>query len=280
MKPAMICLILPLAAGAGVLVVRAIRAGTRPVRLASAAAACGLAALVPALSGPAFKDPDQSSALVACGLATILLAAAAVVLGVWALRARRRDPGPGGWPAVAGLVLGAANLFCGAGLLVTGSGVLVPADGTPWTWRSAEHDFEVTIPTERWVVKSNPNVVADFSCPRPPIRAAITPLLPAGTEAEYEAALATGRRIRDDTPTTNTDERTGPNRHGHPHWLYMGDAMTDGKPYFFGVSVTRVRGRAMLLMFEGPYRLLSEAGRAQEARVLRAHADLFLGSVK
>jgi hypothetical protein len=280
MNPGVLCLIVPLAAGAGLLAVRAIAAGTRPGKLGSAAAACAVAALVSALLGPAFKDPDQMANLVACGLVTLVLAVAAVGLAVWALRAHRKDPGPVGWPAIAGLVLGAANLFCGAGLLVTGSGALVPTDGTPWTWRSVEHDFEVTIPTEQWVAKPNPNVVADFSCPRPPIRAAVTPVLPAGTEAEYEAVLARGRQIRDDTPTTNTVERTGPNRHGHLHWVYMGDAVSDGKPYFFGVSITRVRGHAVMLMLEGPYRLLSEAGRTQEAKVLRTQAELFLGSVK
>lgn len=280
MNPGPICLIVPLAAAAGVLAVRAIIGGTRPIRLGSAAAACGIGAFVSALIGPGFKDPERASALVACGLATLILAVIAVGFSVWALRARRREPGPGGWPAIAGLLLGAGNLFCGTGEVVVGSGVLVPADGTPWTWKPAEHDFEITIPTERWAVKPNPNVVAEFSCSRPQILAIVAPVRDAGTEAEYEAALAEGRRIRDDTPTTNTVERSGSNRHGHPHWVYTGDAVGDGKPYFFGVSVTRVRGRAVMLMFEGPYRLFSAAGRAQEAKVLRAQAELFLGSVK
>lgn len=218
--------------------------------------------------------------MVGCGVLTLLLAAAAGGLAVWCLRARRTDRDAPARLPVGGLVLGAFDLFCGAGLIASGSAAFVPADGTPRQWRAEEYRFEVTVPSERWEVAPNPNVLASFRCPRPLVMAIVAEARPAETNDEYEAVLAYGRKVKADTPTTGTDERTGANRHGHDHWLYMGEATSGTTPYFFGVSITRVNGRAVLLMFEGQYRLSSGAGRAQEAQSFRAQADRFLGSVK
>jgi hypothetical protein len=92
--------------------------------------------------------------------------------------------------------------------------------------------------------------------------------------------LAYGRVVRKDTPTTGTEERSGPNRHGRDHWQYMGDAKSGDKTYFFGVSITRVGDKAVLIMLEGTYRSFSDIGRAREARAFREQADVLLGSVK
>lgn len=280
MKPEMPpCLVFPLMAVVGVLCVRAVNAETRSKKLGAAATACGVAGFIPALLGPSFRDPGQSQIIATCGVLTLLCALTAIVLSVWAFRARRDGAAASRYPIV-GLLCGVANLLCGSGLLVSGSGVLAPTDGTPWTWQSADHGFEVTVPSERWVTESNPNVLASFNCSRPPCAALVARVWPAGTDAEYQAALAHGMKIKQDTPTSDTRELTDPNRHGHPHWAYMGDAKADKKPYFFGVSVTRVRDKAVLLMFEGGYRSLSDVNHNQEARVIRTQADLFLGSVK
>src|SRR5262249_31786015 len=122
--------------------------------------------------------------------------------------------------------------------------------------------------------------LAYFTCPRPHLMAVVAEARPAGTDAEYEAALAFGKRIRNDTPTSDSVERSGTNRHHNPYWAYMGQARTERGPYYFGGSVTRVRDKAVVMMFEGQYRLSSEAGRAQEARAFRAQSELFLTSVK
>ena len=149
---------------------------------------------------------------------------------------------------------------------------LVPtADGTSWVWRSDTHGFEVTIPSERWKVTPNPNVVPKFDCPRPLLVASIIWVRPAESDAEYEAARSEGLTVKRGTPTTNTDERTGPNSHGHDHWMYMGDVTGGPQPYCLGISITRIRGKAVLLMFEGPYK---------EAQALRPQAELFLRSVR
>ena len=58
--------------------------------------------------------------------------------------------------------------------------------------------------------------------------------------------------------------------------MYIGDATSERGPYVFGVSITRVRDKAVVLMFEGQYRLNSETGRSQEARVFRSQAEQFL----
>jgi hypothetical protein len=280
MNPAMLCPVGLLAAGAGVLSVRAFNAEIRSARLGLAAASCGVAAFIPALIGPMFSDPSQMAALAACGVLTMLIAAAAVVLAIRTMRARRRDQGVGRGYAIAGLFCGIANLFCGAGVWFTRSGWLVPTDGTPWTWQSEEYGFEVTVPSERWVIRSNPNVLVQFSCARPPLVAIVAKAFPAKSDSEYEAALAYGRKARTDTAMIDVDERSGLNRHGHAHWLYMGNGKAKDGPYFFGVSITRFGDKAVLMMFEGPYPLTTDAGRAQLARSLREQAELFLGSVK
>jgi hypothetical protein len=161
-----------------------------------------------------------------------------------------------------------------------GSRLLVPTGGEPWTWRSEQHGFEVTVPSDRWTLRPNPNVPAYFTCPRPLIMAMVAEVRPAQTDAEFEAALAVGREAKASAPGAGPEERSGPNRHGHHHWIYIADATGEKGPYVFGVSVTRVRGKAVVLAFEGQYRMTSQAGRAQEGSVFREAAREFLASVK
>lgn len=126
---------------------------------------------------------------------------------------------------------------------------------------------------------ANPNVLAKFDCPQPLLVASVIGVRPAGSDAEYETAVATGARAKE-PGASNVNERSGPNRHGRQHWVYVADVTGGAEPRVFGTSVTRVDGKAVLLMFEGPCRESTEAGRAQAARALRAQADLFLGSVR
>ncbi|HYH65737.1 MAG TPA: hypothetical protein VD866_13655, partial [Urbifossiella sp.] len=268
-------LMVALTAASAAVVLRARNHTSRTARLGTLAAACGVAAFVPALLGPAFREPSETASLAACGVVTIVLAVASLGLAAWAVGARRREP-DARFP-VLGFILGPINLFCGAGLLVTGIGVLTPAAGTPRAWRSEEHGLEVTIPTEGWVQRENVNVLAEFRCPRPVIVAAVAEVRPA-TDAHFDAAVEGGKRKWATERMSNADEQTGPNRHGRPHWRKMGDGRNGEKDYFFGVSLTHANGKVVILMFEGPYRMTSEAGRAQEAHALRTQAELFLGS--
>lgn len=261
MKPEMTCLLFPLMIGVGALLVKASNAETRSKKLGSIALACGVAGFIPALLGPTFKEPDQVQALTNCGVFTILFAVAALVLAIWTFRVRRRDHGVVPIYPVAALMCGAANLFCGVGIFVTGVGVLIPTDGTVRTWQSEKHGFEVTVPSERWVEKSNPNVLAQFGSSRPAMAGIIADARSAQSDTEWQAAVNFGKKVRDDTPTTNTEEQTGPNRNGHSYWSYMGDARKGNTTYFFGISITRVREKAVIMMVEGEYRLNSEAGR-------------------
>ena len=75
-------------------------------------------------------------------------------------------------------------------------------------------------------------------------------------------------------------EYSKPNRYGRPHWFYLADQMSGAPPRVFDTSVTRVGSKAVLLMFEGPCRQITEANRVQEAQSLRTQAELFLGSVR
>ncbi len=120
--------------------------------------------------------------------------------------------------------------------------------------------------------------------PDPPVMAMVDVDASAqpGLDDEHKAALAYGRnRVRKDTPTPDTVEREGVNDHGHSFWVYRGEATgPNGERYYFGVSITRVNDRAVILMFEGQYKLPPGPGRDQEAQALRSMAEVFLGSVK
>src|SRR6476659_2151591 len=62
-------------------------------KLGGLSVACLMAVFVPVSIASSFKDPDQLRQLVACGVITIVLGVASVVLALWALRARRHDRG-------------------------------------------------------------------------------------------------------------------------------------------------------------------------------------------
>jgi hypothetical protein len=278
--PGQVCISLPVVAVVVWLVIRARNAESRPERLGYIAAACGVSGFVSALMGPAFWRTEHATILTIAGVLTLLLAVGAVVAAIMTFRARRQNRQGAPLYPVIGLVCGAANLFCGAGVLGMGTGILVPTGGTPWTWRSAEHGFEVTVPSERWTLQPNPNVPAYFGCPRPHMMAIVAEVRPARTDAEFDAAIARGREIQNTHPTSRPETRSGPNRHGHPHWLFIGEASADKGPVVFGVSVTWVGDKTVLMMFEGQYRMLSQTGQAQEAEAFRMAAREFLGSVK
>jgi hypothetical protein len=271
-------LALILGAVAAAVVRRAFLAETRSRKLGGLGAACGVAAFAPAILGPGFASAEAKGAVVACGALTLALAASAIGLAACAVFARRKEPS--GKSPLFGFILGTVNLACGSGVLVSGLGVLAPAAGTPSVWRSEEHGFEITIPTELWERHANPNVLAEFRCRRPALSASVIKADPAPTDAAYESVLAFHKAQAAKVRHSDVVERTGPNAHGLHHWLMRGKYSSDGKESLFGVSVTRVGGSAVLLMFEGPYRMMSESGRAQEASALLKQSELFLGSVR
>jgi hypothetical protein len=262
------------------LVVHRSNAESRPEKIGYAAAACGIAAFIPALLGPLFKNPDHLPYLVVVGVLTIVLALTAIALSLWTFRARRHVRSGAIFYPVVALICGVLNIFCGGGIVATGSGLLAPTQGKPWIWRSVPHGFEVTIPSEHWTTQPNPNVLAYFTCSHPHIMAMVAEVLPAKLDAEFEAAMAKGKTIKGNTSLTNVEEQNGMNQYGHVYWMFVGDAMSGANPYVFGVSVTRVGDNAVLMLFEGQYSLKTEIGKEQEKRALRTAASSFLGSVK
>ena len=148
-----------------------------------------------------------------------------------------------------------------------------------WSWRSHWHDFEVALP-EKWILRPNPNVVASFSCFQPRAIGMVAEIGPAATDAEYQKALAFTKGMKNDARTSNPIERPGPNRHGLDCWLHVGDAETNGKPYVFGASITRVGNQAVIMMFEGQFLSSDEVRRSEVAQLLRSQAVEYLGSVK
>jgi hypothetical protein len=280
MKPNVFLVVFLLTGGVVFLCARAINAELRSTRLGFAAIACGLAGAVPALFGQGVKESGNMQHLVACGVLSILFAVLAVLLAIWSFIARMNDHGaPKSYP-VAALICAAANLFCGTGLFLFG----VRQEGTPpdgntqRVWRSEKHGFEVTVPSEGWVVKPNPNVEVEFRYPRYRVTALVGVGLVGRPQATFDEAVAYGKAVQNHTATTNTEERDGPNRNNHPHWLFMGEV--NSEKYFFGMSVTRVREVSVVLMFEGQYQTQLGDSRTEEIRVIRSQAELFLSSVK
>jgi len=203
------------------LIVRARFAESRSGRLGLVALAVGIVAYIPCLLATMFADPSYSSVLAIGGTITLFLAATGVGISIWAWRVRRRDKAGALALPVFAFICGMANLCCGLGAIATGSGRLASAQGTPWTWKSESDGFEITLPTEHWKLTPQPNVVAYFTCPRPYVIATIARVYPAATDAEFEKGLSIGKKIKSDSPTTQTIERTGTNSAGHPYWLFM-----------------------------------------------------------
>lgn len=279
MTPDIFVMPLVLACAACILALKSRTASSRPRRLGMVSLALGLAGFIPAILAPNFQELNQKPILVFCGVLTFVFAISGMVFGIWSLRVPKTEAGRR-YFAILGLVFAGLDLFSGVGAIGLGSGFFAPMNGKPWTWKSERYGFEVTVPSERWVLEPNPNVQAKFLSTRPNIMALIVPVMPAETDEQYEMAMGRGQEIKSGTPTINTDERTGTNQYGHPYWLYMGEVRNEKSNYFFGFSITRVEDKAVLLILEGPFRMQSGPGKVQEAAALRAQSELFLGSVK
>lgn len=154
------------------------------------------------------------------------------------------------------------------------SGLDEPASvAKPWTWRSEQHGFEVTVPSDRWDRRPNENVIAVFGAND--LMAMVAEARPAETDAEWQAALQFIHMMRMGKAASNAEEKSGPNAHGHESWLYVADVKDASKRYFLGMSITRVGGKGVVLMFEG--RAQSDPDRILMQRKL---ATQFLSSVK
>lgn len=268
--------------GGLLLVKRGLNATGRGRRVARFAAGCSVMAVAVVLSASFFKEPGQGTYRFIVAAATITLALLAMVLAVGSFILRQKDEPITWFSPMVGLFLGGVMLISGFGLAASSAGLLVPSGGTPWVWKSDEHGFEITLPNERW--KQNPKtpgkMVAQFSCTRPAMLGAILEVRPAADDASYEAALEFGKQaLKADAPT-NLDERSGTNANGHPYWMFIGDAKGSKGPFALGISITRVNGKAVLLLFEGQSQAMAEINQKQEAREFRSQAETFLTSVK
>jgi hypothetical protein len=261
------------------LMTRANAADQRSRKLGILAIAIGIAAFIPAVFAPAIRDPALIRLLVGFGVLSILFAVGAIVLAMAAFRARRRDSGVGKGIPIIGMVCGVSNFLCGIGIAIVGTGALLPAKVDPRNFRVEAHGFSVTLPTENWRQIPNENVLAAFTGNRPHFMAIVAEARPARTDAQFEEAIAFARKVQRDTPMSEVEERSGLNRHGRQHLLFMGWATGPNGPYFFGMSVTRVGEKAVVMMFDGQSRMASEMARTQDNQALRTQAELFLDSV-
>lgn len=148
-----------------------------------------------------------------------------------------------------------------------------PASARPWIWKSEQYGFEVTVPSERWEKRKHDKLIALFG--GSDFMAMVAEVRPAETDAEWQSALQFAQRMRVGKSAANVEEKNGANGNGLPFWLFAADVQDGSRSYFIGMSITRVRGKGIVMMFEGKPQ--TDANRAAQQR---QQAIQFLNSVK
>lgn len=275
------CFAIGVAIVACVVFVRGANAEQRVRRFAYYGVAGGVAASVPFILAANSPSLSDSFAFVILAVLAALLALFGATMSIRTLMVRRREPGLGIGIPIVGLLFSVSGLIGAAGIYVIGGRILIPKEETTRNWHCDEHAFDVTIPSDRWVQRSNRNVLGEFRGTRPSIVALVAEARPGATKQEFDAALAFGLEMQTTTPTKNTFRANGKNAHGNDYTIYMGDAKSaKNEVYFFGFSITRVRDKSIIMLVEGPYNMSSQVVHAQEAEALRAQAKVFLSSAR
>ena len=175
--------------------IAATKSEKRSSSFAAAAGACAMCGVMLGFILPAI-DSTWKLVLAIVGGSGILLGVTAVSLAVRAYISRRHDRGRIALGGVIALLGGIASILVGSNGVRNGLGLLVPVANNPWTWKSDVHGFEVTLPSDRWTKEPNPNVPAQFRCKRPSLLAMVAEVRSAATDAEFEAAIAFGKKVR------------------------------------------------------------------------------------
>ncbi|MDB5311645.1 MAG: hypothetical protein JWO38_5847 [Gemmataceae bacterium] len=261
------------------LLIRAANLTPRSRQVSSAALACGVG-VFPITGAATFARGEGGSILLpALGVLALGVAVTGLVLAVWALRARASDHGAGIAGPVVAVLLSGLTGCAGGGLILFP--LLNRPLGPAWSYQVAAHGFELTLPSGSWRQADASKELARFGCPNPPMVSSVKEVRPAPTETGFDAAIADLRELIRRHPSTPLEDRRGVNAHGHAYWVYVGEEDGPGGKVLVALSVTWWRKeKAVVVIFEGHHRMLSQVARQQETQRFRADAESVLTSVK
>jgi hypothetical protein len=257
--------------------VRALGAGPLSRRLANFALSCGLGGLaVPTTSSPA---PAVIGVHALLGLAALGFAVAA-------LRSRC-DGGCGVVRPIIGIVLGVFQLAGAVALLMFSS---FTSTSNPWVYQAPDAAYRLTLPSDRWqhtATKPTPDgsQPAVFVHTAPFMQARVLRVRHQQSEQDFVKTAEDARAFLVEEPgRRNTVRfREGTNAAGNPYRYYTAmDAGAESGQVYIGHSFTwNPRTHVLVaVLFEGPLRMLSEAGRAAEMEAFETSAATICLSVE
>lgn len=265
---------------------RAARAEPRSRRLGGYALGCGLLFLPLLALLAVTRGAGGRGLFVAVGVALVAAGVLAVALAV-ASRSARREDGGGGAAALWAIGFGVLCLVLGPGAAVfpflanPRTGTPDAPSGTAWAYKIAPPGFEVGLPSDRWKKYDHPRDVAMFASRQPQMVSSVKEVRPAATDAEFGRVVADLKRLAANNPVTVIEEKREPNAHGHEHWRFLGEEKTDKGRVMVAMSVTWWnKTHAVVVLFEGQYKALSQVGQDQEAEGFASAARYVLASVK
>jgi hypothetical protein len=178
-------------------------------------------------------------------------------------------------------VLGVLSTLLGFGLAAVPFVVHGAGGGAPWAYKHTSPGFEVTLPSERWQKVEKLGELAMFSCRAPQMIASIKEIRPAASSDEFESAVNDVKRLVSRNPVKTIEEKREPNANGHDHWRLIGEENSPNGRVMVAMSVTWWnKSRAVIMIFEGQYKMASQLGQSQETDAFRAAATSILSSVK
>jgi hypothetical protein len=264
--------------------ISAMRAEVRSRRLARTGLACAVSVLP--LAGAAFLagSAERQFVFVGAGLLAVVGGVAAMVLAVRARIAKTKDGGTGNLTPAVALVLGVLGTVLGCSLAAIPFAVHGMGGGVAWTYKHPSPGFEVTLPSERWRKADKPSVPGEYAiffCPSPEMRAQVPEIRPAGSLEQFEQAVNELKVLFTRHQYKIIEEKQEPNANGHTHWRFIVDDNTPDRRVMVGMSVTWWnKSHAVVLIFEGHYKMKSQLWQSQETDAFRAAATSILSSVK
>lgn len=251
--------------------VKAIRADARSARWANGSLFLGL--LLFAQVEMLVEDVGRTGAVVSAG-ARALCGAGAIALAIAAFAARRRDGAVGFVRPTIALLFGALHLLISPSMLLFAS--MFPDDtGDPWTYRSATHAFEVTLPSSDW--KEVPTTDAAVKFQRGGLSLHATVFVTPGDRERFDATVA--RSL-----AGATDRRDGADAIGRP--AAYGSRVSPGADgtgeYFVAMRFIydESRGVILWLILEGKLRMTSQSGGQRERAYYERCADSICDSLR
>jgi hypothetical protein len=261
--------------------VRAASAPLRSQRLAGLGLAFGLAMIPLAAVAALSRGSGGRTLLLALGGVVALTGIVAVWLGVKAGAARAREHSAEGNSGTWALATGILGILSGLALGAWPFLLNPAASGTPWVHKIDPTGVEVTLPSARWRKVERPGHLAAFGCRQPQMVASVMEVRPASTPEDFERPVNDLKRLVSKNASAVLDEKRGRNAAGHEHWLTLTEENTPNGRVLVGTSVTWwKKSHAVIIIFEGQHKMMSQTGQSQETEAFRAAAATILGSVK